>query len=83
MNGQIWRKAIAQSELASIEEQHNVISTRLFAGQTVVHVMADIAPLGFEAAPANLEDVYFSTLNRHRSSMFDTKAEQSVDSNVA
>lgn len=83
LNGQIWRKAIAQSELASIEEQHNVISTRLFAGQTVVHVMADIAPLGFEAAPANLEDVYFSTLNRHRSSMFDTKAEQSVDSNVA
>jgi len=87
LNGQIWRKAIAQAELSSVEEQYNVISKRLFAGQTIVHVMADNAPLGFEAAPANLEDVYFSTLNQHRSTASEapdsTSADISVKSNVA
>jgi ABC-type multidrug transport system ATPase subunit len=83
LNGQIWRKAIPQSEVASVEEQYNVISKRLFAGQTIVHVMADNAPLGFEAAPANLEDVYFSTLNQHRSTTAETPTETSVESNVA
>ena len=66
LNGQIWRKAIAQSELAQVEQDYNVISKRLFAGQTIVHILSDTAPIGFEAAPANLEDVYFSTLNSHR-----------------
>jgi hypothetical protein len=49
--------------------------------------MADNAPLGFEAAPANLEDVYFSTLNQHRSRVsetsVDTLTESSIQSNVA
>ncbi len=87
LNGQIWRKAIAQADVESIEQQYNVISKRLFAGQTIVHVMADDAPLGFEAAPANLEDVYFSTLNQHRSraslTPVNTSTESSVESHVA
>lgn len=82
LNGQIWRKAIAQAEVASVEEQYNVISKRLFAGQTIVHVMADNAPLGFEAAPANLEDVYFSTLNQHRSRTAETSVETSTESSA-
>ncbi len=82
LNGQIWRKAIAQAELATIEQQYNVISKRLFAGQTIVHVMADNAPFGFEAAPANLEDVYFSTLNQHRSSSTETQAEKSTETSA-
>jgi ABC-type multidrug transport system ATPase subunit len=82
LNGQIWRKAIAQAELSNVEEQYNVISKRLFAGQTIVHVMADNAPLGFEAAPANLEDVYFSTLNQHRSTTSENSTEASVDISV-
>ncbi|WP_057832386.1 ABC transporter ATP-binding protein [Colwellia sp. TT2012] len=68
LKGQIWRKAIAQSELNVIEQEFNVISKRLFAGQTIVHVIAESAPFGFEAAPVNLEDVYFSTLNEYRAS---------------
>lgn len=66
LTGQIWRKAISAQEVSDIEQQHKVISKRLFAGQTVVHVMAENAPEGFESAPTNLEDVYFSTLNAHR-----------------
>jgi len=40
-----------------------VIATRLLAGRTVVHVLADATPGdGFAAATAGLEDVYFATL---------------------
>ncbi|MBL4942681.1 MAG: ABC transporter ATP-binding protein [Colwellia sp.] len=66
LNGQIWRKTVSQHEVADIEQAHNVISRRLFAGQTIVHVIAENAPEGFDLAPANLEDVYFSTLHDHR-----------------
>lgn len=67
LNGRIWRKQVSREELAEIEQQHSVISSRLIAGQHVIHVMADEAPEGFEVAPANLEDVYFSTLFQTRS----------------
>ncbi len=60
-------KAIAQQEVAEIEQEFKVISKRLFAGKTIVHVIDENAPQGFEQAPTNLEDVYFSTLNEHRS----------------
>ena len=66
LNGQIWRKSVSQAEYKEIEQNMMVISQRLFAGKTVVHVLADSQPAGFEAAPANLEDVYFSTLNNSR-----------------
>jgi len=72
LNGQIWRKAISQSEVEAVEQEFNVISKRLFAGQTIVHVIADSAPFGFEQAPANLEDVYFSTLNQYRQTSSET-----------
>jgi len=66
LNGQIWRKSVSQQEAIELEQNLTVISKRLFAGQTIVHVMADNAPEGFDVAPANLEDVYFSTLHNHR-----------------
>ncbi|PCI65440.1 MAG: multidrug ABC transporter ATP-binding protein [Gammaproteobacteria bacterium] len=66
LKGQIWKKSVSQSEVTQIEKNLNVISKRLFAGQTIVHVIAENAPQGFDEAPANLEDVYFSTLNSHR-----------------
>ena len=66
LKGQIWKKSVSQSEVTQIEKDLNVISKRLFAGQTIVHVIAENAPQGFDEAPANLEDVYFSTLNFHR-----------------
>lgn len=66
LNGQIWRKTVSQQEASEIEQNQQVISKRLFAGQTIIHVMADNAPQGFDTTPANLEDVYFSTLHSHR-----------------
>ena len=43
-----------------------MISTRLFAGNTVIHVLADEHPEGFEPVEGGLEDVYFSTLSTLR-----------------
>lgn len=63
VDGKIWRRTVAKSDLAAIQEEHAVISTRLVAGQTVVHVYSETAPAGFAPVTASLEDVYFSTLH--------------------
>ena len=63
LQGRIWRKVIDKGQLEGYRAQHQVISTRLLGGRTVIHVLSDQAPgEGFEAAPGVLEDVYFSTL---------------------
>ena len=36
------------------------------AGQTIIHVLSDIQPKGFEPVEGGLEDVYFSTLSNLR-----------------
>jgi ABC-2 type transport system ATP-binding protein len=63
LNGRIWKKTIDKAELAALRQSHIVISTRLFAGRTVVHVLSDADPGGgFKPEAGSLEDVYFSTL---------------------
>lgn len=65
--GRIWMKAIERGELDRYRAAHDVISTRLFAGKTMVHVLADADPgSGFTALEGDLEDVYFATLARSR-----------------
>jgi len=65
--GRIWMKVIERGELDRYRESHEVISTRLFSGRTVVHVLADNDPGdGFTAVEGGLEDVYFSTLAQAR-----------------
>ncbi|MNU62745.1 Daunorubicin/doxorubicin resistance ATP-binding protein DrrA [compost metagenome] len=67
MSGRVWKKAIAKEALPEHRARFEVISTRLFAGQTVIHVLADAQPgEGFEPASGGLEDVYFSTLAASR-----------------
>ena len=67
MSGRVWKKAIAKEALPEHRARFEVISTRLFAGQTVIHVLADAQPgEGFELASGGLEDVYFSTLAASR-----------------
>jgi ABC-2 type transport system ATP-binding protein len=63
MKGRIWRRVIEKSALAEMERTHAVISTKLLAGRTVLHVHADGSPgAGFEPVEPDLEDVYFSTM---------------------
>ena len=63
VEGKIWRRVIDKSELPLLQNDHAVISTRLVAGKTVVHVFSKERPAGFEAVHPSLEDVYFSTLH--------------------
>ena len=63
----VWKKLIDRSELEQYKQQYEVISSRLFAGRTVVHVLADSDPgNGFTPIEGGLEDVYFSTLAQSR-----------------
>jgi ABC-type multidrug transport system ATPase subunit len=63
--GTIWTKVVDRSDLAAYRERYEVLSTRLFAGRTVLHVLADADPGdGFAPVHAGLEDVYFSALAR-------------------
>jgi len=67
LNGRVWKKIIDKADLAAQQASQNVISTRLFAGRTVIHVLSDTNPGdGFEPVPGGLEDVYFSTLSAAR-----------------
>ncbi|HLM67011.1 MAG TPA: ABC transporter ATP-binding protein [Longimicrobium sp.] len=66
MRGRIWRRVIEKSALAEVERTHAVISTKMLAGKTVVHVYGETAPApGYEPAEPDLEDVYFSTMAGH------------------
>ncbi|MFN3944764.1 MAG: ABC transporter ATP-binding protein [Allosphingosinicella sp.] len=61
--GRIWMKAIARAEIEDHRARYDIISTRLFAGRTIIHVLADSDPGdGFAPVEGGLEDVYFSTL---------------------
>ena len=65
--GRIWQKTIDRHELDAARAEYRIISTRLFAGNTVIHVLADAAPgAGFHPVSGGLEDVYFSTLDASR-----------------
>ena len=63
LNGRIWRKFIHKQELAAHQAQYEVISSRLFAGKTIIHVLSDVQPgHDFEPVHPDLEDVYFSRI---------------------
>ncbi len=62
-HGRIWKKTIERSALLEYRERYKILSTRLFAGETILHVLSDGDPgEGFVPVEAGLQDVYFSTL---------------------
>ena len=66
MRGRIWRRTVSRDELPVLERELSVISTKMLAGRTVVHVHAASSP-GAEFTPVepDLKDVYFSVMNGH------------------
>jgi ABC-2 type transport system ATP-binding protein len=63
LDGKVWRKSIAHDELARYRDRYQLISMRLFAGRTLVHVLNEQPPeAGFEPVKADLEDFYFATI---------------------
>jgi ABC-2 type transport system ATP-binding protein len=65
--GSIWAKTIERDSLDDFKADYEVISTRLFAGRTIVHILSEQDPgSGFSLVEGGLEDVYLSTLTRTR-----------------
>lgn len=65
--GTVWAKTVERDQMADYAAAHEVISTRLFAGRTIIHILSDNDPgNGFTPVDGGLEDVYFSTLSRTR-----------------
>jgi hypothetical protein len=63
IQGKVWKKIVARDELADHEARYRVISTRLLAGRTVIHVFSPERPdPGFDPVEASLEDVYFTAM---------------------
>ena len=67
LRGRIWRRTVSRAELPALEREQPVISTRMLAGRTIVHVYAEASPgAEFEAVEPDLKDVYFSVMaGRH------------------
>lgn len=66
LKGKIWRQTIDKSEINTITQTYAVISTKLFAGRTIVHIYSDEHPgNGFEPVEPDLQDVYFCAIAGH------------------
>ena len=66
LEGRIWYKVVeTDSELASLETDHKVVSSHLIGGKHEVRVYAESSPgEGFRHVEAGLEDVYFRQLEQ-------------------
>ena len=63
LSNQVWRKQVSKATLSDYESRHTVLSTRLVAGNPVIHVFsADLPEEGFTQVDPDLEDVYFQSL---------------------
>jgi ABC-2 type transport system ATP-binding protein len=66
LRGRIWRRTVSRGELAALQRELPVISTKLLGGRTIVHVHAEASPgAGFEPVEPDLKDVYFSVMAGH------------------
>jgi ABC-2 type transport system ATP-binding protein len=62
--GRVWRKTVEKRDVAGYRASLAVLSTQLFEGKTLLHVVAGERPeAGFEPVEADLEDVYFAVLS--------------------
>ncbi|MCB0728824.1 MAG: ABC transporter ATP-binding protein [Ignavibacteriae bacterium] len=67
INGKIWKKNIDKADLEMYKNNYNIISTQLQAGRLSVKVYSETDPVnGFSEARADLEDVYFTTLQKSK-----------------
>jgi len=63
ISGKVWRKSLAPADVEAGRQGHQMISMRLFAGRTLIHVLSDERPEGgFEPVAPDLEDLYFATI---------------------
>lgn len=80
--GRTWRRTVSREELPALERDLSLISTKLLAGRTIVHVYAETSPgPEYEPVEPHLEDVYFSVMAGHhgrRGAEVGAEAEEAV-----
>ena len=60
MNGKIYAKSIAKSDVQQYKNKYDVISTQLKAGNLYIRIFSETDPAdGFARTAPNLEDIYF------------------------
>ena len=63
LRSHVWQRVVSKDELAAVEQEHAVLSTKLLAGRRLVRVFSTGAPgNGFERVEPGLEDVYFHAM---------------------
>ncbi|MES2521763.1 MAG: ABC transporter ATP-binding protein [Gemmatimonadota bacterium] len=66
VRGRVWRKLVPKEEVAAVELELPVISTKMLAGRVYVNVYGPSQPApGFEEVDPDLKDVYFSVMGGH------------------
>ncbi|MFC1572944.1 ABC transporter ATP-binding protein [Candidatus Eisenbacteria bacterium] len=61
--GRIWQRTVSDEDVDAYRTTQEVLSTRLFAGRTIVRIYSGTTPgEGFAPVEPDLEDVYFLTL---------------------
>lgn len=63
--GRVWQRSLEKSELEGVKQNFDVLSTKLVAGRPLVHIISDDDPgEGFTAIAPDLEDVFFSKIQK-------------------
>ena len=67
LQGQVWKKKVSKQELAEIQAEYQILSSKLVAGVPVVHVFSESDPgNGFVPVETGLEDVFFTYIQARK-----------------
>ena len=69
LRGRVWSSIVSKDEIAALDEQREVIMTRLLGGRVLVHVLGDEKPDGFEQVEPDLFDAYFTAIRERRNAL--------------
>lgn len=63
LKGKIWRRIVKKEDLPKLEQEYEIISTKLLSGRTLIHIYGKQNPgKEFEPVEPDLEDVYFTCM---------------------
>jgi len=65
LENKIWSKIITRNELDDYSSKYKIVSSRLNAGKVLIKVFDNNKPNGFEPIEPDLEDIYFSYINKY------------------
>ncbi|MEL6536014.1 MAG: ABC transporter ATP-binding protein [Bacteroidota bacterium] len=61
LSGQIWQKQVHKEQLPALQEEFQILTSKLVAGVPLVHVFSETHPGdGFQPVDTGLEDVFFT-----------------------